>query len=475
FTYVAELSISTLQRYWRSAVCQKRSARLRTLNSNSRWVYGYRGRDCRSNLYHLPTGELVYFVASVVVLHNVEEGTRATTRGTMTIAPGSNHHGLWSGCWHDKKQGKPHVRIWSSVDLTTLHVLGLGDFERAVSCLAFSRADGGTHLCVVDDANEHAISTSTEPVLACECHPLDAGVIITCGKNQLAFWTLEGCQLTRKNGIYDKHDKPKFVLCLTFSQNGDLITGDSNGSILAVTEAHEGGIFSLCAMKDDKLVSGGRDRRLVQWDSAYNRTGAEATVPEQYGPIRTLAQVAQVCILRVNAGPGLPGQQHLRVRLPPRPGRKYSRIGRCCGHSSFITHLDWSADCVHLRSKLGRTTSCCSGLPPTAGSSPSSLRDSEWASQRCAISFDTAASGRRAADGTDIKRQRPQLRRQLPPGTIFGQVCLYRYPCFRLGSKGHAAAGHSSHVTNVRFLRDSSRLLSTGGRRTPPCCSEEIA
>ena len=35
--------------------------------------YGYRGRDCRSNLYLLPTGEVVYFVAAVVVLLNVEE------------------------------------------------------------------------------------------------------------------------------------------------------------------------------------------------------------------------------------------------------------------------------------------------------------------------------------------------------------------------------------------------------------------
>ena len=35
--------------------------------------YGYRGRDARSNLYLLPTGEMVYFVAAVVVLYNVEE------------------------------------------------------------------------------------------------------------------------------------------------------------------------------------------------------------------------------------------------------------------------------------------------------------------------------------------------------------------------------------------------------------------
>lgn len=37
------------------------------------WVYGYRGKDCRSNLYQLPTGEIVYFIAATVILHNVEE------------------------------------------------------------------------------------------------------------------------------------------------------------------------------------------------------------------------------------------------------------------------------------------------------------------------------------------------------------------------------------------------------------------
>lgn len=37
------------------------------------WVYGYRGKDCRSNLYQLPTGEMVYFVAAAVVLYNVDE------------------------------------------------------------------------------------------------------------------------------------------------------------------------------------------------------------------------------------------------------------------------------------------------------------------------------------------------------------------------------------------------------------------
>ncbi|KAI4793427.1 hypothetical protein KUCAC02_032725 [Chaenocephalus aceratus] len=38
--------------------------------------YGYRGRDCRANVFLLPTGEMVYFVASVVVLFNYDERTQ---------------------------------------------------------------------------------------------------------------------------------------------------------------------------------------------------------------------------------------------------------------------------------------------------------------------------------------------------------------------------------------------------------------
>lgn len=42
-------------------------------------------------------------------------------------------------CWYVQAL-QPHVRIWDSVSLSTLQVIGLGTFERGVGSLAFSKA-----------------------------------------------------------------------------------------------------------------------------------------------------------------------------------------------------------------------------------------------------------------------------------------------------------------------------------------------
>jgi len=38
------------------------------------WVYGYRGHQCRNNLFYSASGEVVYFVAGVGVVYNVAQG-----------------------------------------------------------------------------------------------------------------------------------------------------------------------------------------------------------------------------------------------------------------------------------------------------------------------------------------------------------------------------------------------------------------
>lgn len=51
-----------------------------------------------------------------------------------------------------------HIRVWNSISLHTQAIIGMNDFEVAVCCLSFSKADGGSLLVAVDDAADHMIS-----------------------------------------------------------------------------------------------------------------------------------------------------------------------------------------------------------------------------------------------------------------------------------------------------------------------------
>ncbi|KAL7381069.1 hypothetical protein ABVT39_028155 [Epinephelus coioides] len=580
------------------------------------WVYGYRGRDCRSNLYLLPTGETVYFIASVVVLFNVDEQLQRHYTGhtddikclavhpdKITIATGQVAGTSWDG-----KQLAPHVRVWDSVSLNTLHVLGAGFFDRALVCLAFSKSNGGNTLCVVDDSNDHVLSVwdwqredrlaevkcSNESVFAADFHPTDSNIVVTCGKSHLYFWNLEKGVLVKKQGLFEKQEKPKFVLCVTFAENGDAITGDSSGNILVwgkgtnrishvIQGAHEGSIFALCMLRNGTLVSGGKDRRLISWDSGYQQIQT-VEVPELFGPIRTIAEGRgetvligttkhfvlqgsldgefvpitqghtdelwglavhpwkpqfltcgydrQVCLwdssshqliwtksmedaaqsagfhpsgavvaIGMQTGRWLvldtdskdlvtvhtDGNEQLSVMCygpdgnflaigshdnyiyiyaVAENGRKYSRVGKCSGHSSFITHLDWSVDSQYLVSNSGDyeilywIPSVCKQVV-----SVETTRDIEWATHTCPLGFQVFGLWPDGSDGTDINAVcRSNDKSLLVTGDDFGKVHLFSHPCSQFRAPSHVYGGHSSHVTNVTFLHDDSYLVSTGGK-----------
>ncbi|XP_032355363.1 echinoderm microtubule-associated protein-like 1 isoform X2 [Etheostoma spectabile] len=579
------------------------------------WVYGYRGRDCRSNLYLLPTGETVYFIASVVVLFNVDEQLQRHYTGhtddikclavhpdKITIATGQV-----AGTSSDGKLA-PHVRVWDSVSLNTLHVLGTGFFDRALVCLAFSKSNGGNTLCVVDDSNDHILSVwdwqredrlaevkcSNESVFAADFHPTDCNIVVTCGKSHLYFWNLEKGVLVKKQGLFEKQEKPKFVLCVTFAENGDAITGDSSGNILVwgkgsnrishvIQGAHEGSIFALCMLRNGTLVSGGKDRMLISWDGSYQQIQT-VEVPELFGPIRTVAEGRgetvligttkhfvlqgsldgefmpitqghtdelwglavhpwkpqfltcgydrQVCLwdssshqliwtkntedaaqsagfhpsgavvaIGTQTGRWLvldtdskdlvtmhtDGNEQLSVMCygpdgnflaigshdnyiyiyaVAENGRKYSRVGKCSGHSSFITHLDWSVDSQYLVSNSGDyeilywIPSVCKQVV-----SVETTRDIEWATHTCTLAFQVFGLWPDGSDGTDINAVcRSSDKSLLVTGDDFGKVHLFSFPCSQFRAPSHVYGGHSSHVTNVTFLYDDGYLVSTGGK-----------
>uniref|UniRef100_A0A3B3ZKN2 EML-like first beta-propeller domain-containing protein n=1 Tax=Periophthalmus magnuspinnatus TaxID=409849 RepID=A0A3B3ZKN2_9GOBI len=292
------------------------------------WVYGYRGRDCRANLYFLPTGEAVYFIACVVVLYHINNRTQRHYRKhtdcvrCLTIHPDKVRIASGQAAGVDKdKPLLPCVHIWDSSTLVTLQQIGLGTFQRGVGSVAFS-FDSGTFLCVIDDSNEHMLSvwdankgtkhaevkSTNEAVFAVEFNPSDSNNIITCGKSHVYFWTLSAGQFTKKQGIFGKYKKPKFIQCFVFSLTGDVLTGDSEGNILTWGKsaadiktlgkgAHEGSVFTLCTLPGGGLLSGGgKDRKIIRW-SADLAPERECEIPEKFGAVRTLANVDGVELL----------------------------------------------------------------------------------------------------------------------------------------------------------------------------------
>ncbi|XP_031435275.1 echinoderm microtubule-associated protein-like 4 isoform X1 [Clupea harengus] len=595
------------------------------------WVFGYRGRDCRANVYLLPTGEIVYFIASVVVLFNYEERTQRHFLGHTDCVKCLAVHpdkiriatGQIAGVDKDGRPLQPHVRVWDSVSLSTLQVFGMGVFERGVGSLAFSKADSGTHLSVIDDSNEHMltvwdwqkkskiaeIKTTNEVVLAVEFHPTDANTIVTCGKSHIFFWTWAGTSLARKQGIFGKYEKPKFVQCLAFLSNGDILAGDSGGIMLIWSrstvepapgkgpkgafqisrqiKAHDGSVFTLCQMRNGTLLTGGgKDHKIILWDHDLNPE-REIEVPDQYGTIRAVAegkgeqflvgtsrnfilrgtfndgfqvevqghtdelwglathpfrdlflscaQDRQVClwnaadhtlewtrlldehghcadfhpsgaVVAIGTHSGkwyaldaetrdlvaihTDGNEQLSVMrysvdgallavgshdnfiylyTVSDKGRKYSRYGKCSGHSSYITHLDWSPDNKFIMSNSGDYEILYWDIPNGCKliRNRSECKDIDWATYTCVLGFHVFGVWPEGSDGTDINALiRSHNRKVIALADDFCKVHLFQYPCSRPKAPSHKYTAHSSHVTNVSFLHTDSHLLSTGGKDT---------
>lgn len=69
----------------------------------------------------------------------------------------------------------------------------------------------------------------------------------------------------------------------------------------------------------------------------------------------------------------------------------------------------------------------------------------------------------RSHDTIDSKKDPKTSYHLLASGDDFGKVRLLRYPSLKKSSEAVYGSGHSSHVTNVKFTWDDSRVLSTGG------------
>lgn len=264
------------------------------------WVYGYYGKDNYKNLHVLPSGEILYFVSTIVVIYNKTANSQRHYTGhaddikCMAVHPNQWYiaTGQVSGLSVDQNE-LGHIRIWDAETLITLAVLALQEYSLSVFCLGFSQEDNGKQLACVDslddefhltvwDWEERTITQQSKgmssAVLALSFDPDDSHTLVSCGKEHIHFWRLLNTRLERKSGYFEKYETPEFFTCIEFSPNGDVITGDSNGSIMVwgkvskkikfvVRNAHEKIIMCLRLLENGTLLTGGLDGKISAWDA----------------------------------------------------------------------------------------------------------------------------------------------------------------------------------------------------------------
>lgn len=137
---------------------------------------------------------------------------------------------------------------------------------------------------------------------------------------------------------------------------------------------------------------------------------------------------------------------------------------RLRGHSSYITHLDWSLDGRLVQSTCGAYEILYWDVDSGKQFSAPNPSDLQWKSYSCVLGFGVMGIWPPFADGTDINSLHVSRDKSLVvTGDDNGLVNVFNYPCVIKNAPRLQFTGHSSHVTNVRFAYDDNVIVSVGG------------
>jgi WD40 repeat protein/Ca2+-binding EF-hand superfamily protein len=258
-----------------------------------KYVYGYRGWDCRNNLAYSENNQLIYHLAGVGIALNTQSNTQIHNTEhdddiiSMTIHPDA--HTLATG-----EIGKtPKILLWDTNTGATIRAIRY--HSRGISHLAFS-SDGSMILSTgLDDDRSIAIHATKSGSLIgkgkvgrgvdifCIAVSMD-GMFITAGKNHVKFWQFPSSsssagELSSKTGIYGNKAITSRTATAAVYFAGDAITGMVDGSIVLWKErsaskfktAHTSAVTAMNVIAAEgkeispRLISGGKDGFVYIW------------------------------------------------------------------------------------------------------------------------------------------------------------------------------------------------------------------
>lgn len=252
------------------------------------WVYGYRGHQCRNNLYYTAAKEIVYFVAGVGVVYSPREHRQKFYRGhsddIISLALHPERVLVATG-----QVGKePYICVWDSYTVQTVSVLK-DVHTHGIACLAFDLdgqrlvsvgLDSKNAVCVWDWKRGKMLSMApghTDRIFDISWDLYQPNKLVSCGVKHIKFWSLCGNALTPKRGVFGKTGDLQTILCLACARdeltysgalNGDIYVWKGINLIRTIQGAHTAGIFSMNACEEG-FATGGRDGCIRLWDLTF--------------------------------------------------------------------------------------------------------------------------------------------------------------------------------------------------------------
>ncbi|XP_071162130.1 echinoderm microtubule-associated protein-like 6 [Mytilus edulis] len=252
------------------------------------WVYGYRGHQCRNNLFYNVGKDIVYFVAGVGIVYNQTEHKQKFYLGHDDDILCLSMHPERSIVATGQTGKNPFICVWDTNNMETLSMLKDGH-QNGIAAIGFDK-DGGrvvsvgldTHSTInVWDWRKGKILASvrghSDRVFDVQFHLFKENTIVSCGVKHIKFWSLCGNALTPKKGVFGKAGEIQTMMCLAFGPDDTTYSGTLSGDVYiwrgnnldnVIVGAHQGAIYTL-DIGESGYATGGKDGCVKLWDPDF--------------------------------------------------------------------------------------------------------------------------------------------------------------------------------------------------------------
>ncbi|GMI62848.1 hypothetical protein ScalyP_jg9779 [Parmales sp. scaly parma] len=150
-------------------------------------------------------------------------------------------------------------------------------------------------------------------------------------------------------------------------------------------------------------------------------------------------------------------------------GEKFCKVHRFKGHTSYITHLDFSTDSRMLMSNCGASEILYwdvqrkKQLRSKADMHMDPNDPKTWGRMTSVLGFPVMGIWPDFSDGTDVNALHVNTQGDMcVTADDFGEVKLFNFPCVVEDAAFRAYKGHSSFVNNVSFIAGDNHVVSCG-------------